>query len=376
MVSRTTCICARMRALEFGAQRTLSMASLLALRSSFWRFLYICLVFALCSLPNVSSQEAVQFRSCYNADGSPSRCVPQEVPYSLGRPVSVNSTCGNPPSTFCQRVSYLSLFNVQLNCSRVCNASNPALSHPPGALVDFDLEGDTSWQSQTLDINDDVAIAIPLGALVEIELIVINFVSFVPESFYIEKSTDGGITFEPLHYFSLSCLSTYGLTPDGIPPPTDEAQPLCTTPLNSSPVPQLLSFVPTAVRPSANDSVPGVSESVYQLSTATDIRVVLDRQYVVVNQPPSDPEYRDSYYYAISGITVGGTLQCYGHAMSTVMMDGQEVCVCLHNTTGNYCQQCREFYQDAPWQRHMGSDSFIECRSKCMYVCTYSVCVC
>ena len=353
-----------MPSLGIGAKRTsYSMASELALgRSSLQKFSFVLLFFILCTLCPANSQETSQFRSCYTETGSPSRCVPRENAYSLGRPVTANNTCGNPPSTFCERVSFLSLFDIQLNCSRVCNASNPALSHPASALVDFDLGGNTFWQSRTVDIEEDVVINIPLGLLVEIELVTVNFSSFAPESFYIEKSTDGGVTFEPYHYFSLSCMSTYGLTPDGVPTLANEGQPLCTS--LTSPRPQLLSFVPAALRPSANDSIPGFSESVYQFLTATDLRVVLDRQYLVQNHPPSDPQFRDSYYYAIPGITVTGALQCHGHANSTVTSDNdQVVCQCTHNTTGDNCEQCRDFHHDVPWQRHLGSGQFVECKS-------------
>lgn len=340
----------------------------LAPRSPGWVAVVLCLLLHQASV--ASCQELGPFRDCY--DGStPTRCEPEGSPVSLGQPVTVNSTCGTPQNTFCERTNFLSLQNIELDCTQVCDASDPAFSHPPRYIVDFDLTGNslTSWISEVLPIEQDVVIDIPFSDLVEIELINIRFSSFKAESLYIERSTDFGQSYQTYHYFSMSCESTYGVTPDVIAPLSNEQQPLCSS--FSDPRPGLLSFVPTSLRPSANDSFLGVSEAVYQFLTATDIRIVLDQQYVVAGMPPDDPQFASSYYYGISDVTVVASRQCFGHAsMLNLTLSGQSVCDCRHGTTGDHCERCMDFYQDVPWQRHLASEPF-QCQSE--YNCSCPV---
>ena len=336
-----------------------------------WVALVVCVLVHQASL--VNSQELGPFRECY--DGAiPTRCEPDGTPVSLGQPVTTNSTCGTPPNTFCERTNFLILSNIQLDC-QTCDASDPILRHPPEFIVDFDLTGNslTSWISEVLPTEDDVVIDIPFGDLVEIELVNVRFSSFKAESFYIERSVDFGQSYQTYHYFSMSCQNTYGVNPDVIAPVSNEQQPLCTS--FSDPRPGLLSFVPTSLRPSANDSQLGVSEAVYQFLTATNIRIVLDRQYIVAGMPPDDPQFASSYYYGISDVTVIASRQCFGHAsMLSPSINGESVCNCQHGTAGDHCERCLDFYQDVPWQRHIASEPF-ECRSKyCVTTCTVGCC--
>ena len=335
----------------------------LAPRSTGLVALVVCLLLHQAS--TVSCQELGPFRECY--DGSiPTRCEPEGGPVSLGQPVTINSTCGAPPNTFCKRTNFLSLQNIQLDCTQECNASDPSLSHPPRYIVDFDRDPTgtslTSWISEVLPTEQDVVIDIPFSDLVEIELVNIRFSSFKAESLYIERSTDFGQSYQTYHYFSMSCESTYGVTPDVIAPVSNEQQPLCSS--FSDPRPGLLSFLPTSLRPSANDSVLGVSEEVYQFLTATNIRVVLDQQYIVAGMPPDDPQFAGSYYYGISDVTVIASRQCFGHASTlNLTLSGESVCSCQHGTAGDHCDRCMDFYQDVPWQRHRASEPF-QCQSE------------
>ena len=343
----------------------------LAPRPSGWAAaLVLCLLLHQASM--VSCQELGPFRECYEAS-TPTRCQPEGGPVSMGRPVTTNSTCGTPQNTFCVRTNFLSLQNIQLDCTQVCNASDPDLSHPPRYIVDFDLTGSSTWISDVLPTEQDIVIDIPFSDHVEIELINIDFSSFKAESLYIERSTDFGQSYQTYHYFSMSCESTYGVTPDVIAPASNEQQPLCTS--FRDPRPGVLSFIPTSLRPSANDSLLGVSEEVYQFLTATNIRIVLDQQYVVAGMPPDDPEFAGSYYYGIADITVIASRQCFGHASTlNLTFSGESVCSCRHNTAGDHCERCLDFYQDVPWQRHLASEPF-ECKSECQCIAVPMYCI-
>ena len=322
--------------------------------SSFPKY-FVLLLICFQLVPAGESQELGPFRDCY-VNGQSRRCTPQGVDEAQGAPVAANSTCGTPPNTFCRRINFASLLLAEVDCSGVCDAANASLSHPPRYLVDFDLGSPTSWQSENLSIERDVLITLPLGDLYEIELVNIEFDSFKAESLYIEKSEDGGASFVPFHYFSSSCEDTYGIPANTLASVDDEKAPLCT--FIENPRPGVLSFLPTSLRPSANDSIAGVSEDVYQFQTATDLRFILDRQYSQEGLP------EESYFYAIRTINVVASLQCYGHAEGLIQGEGGgAVCDCMHNTTGDHCELCKDFYQDVPWSRHLGDESF-DCKSE------------
>ena len=322
-------------------------------------FALVLLILGNTGLPS-QSQEAA---NCYDANGQPTRCEPLEQSFSLGQLPRVNSTCGTPPNSFCFRT--VNLATVSSNCTGVCDASDPSNAHPPNLMTDND---ESWWQSQnSLDPQTSVMIELSLGTTVEISSIALVFVSLQPSAFYIEKSTDEGITYQPFHYFGTSCSEQYMIDADAILVFDNETAALC-QPISTPPEPGLIRFAPTARRPSANDSIPGFSENLYSFLTASDIRIILDEHFVIGNLDADDP----GYYYAIEDLNVIGSCQCHGHA-STCAIDsqtGQYQCACQHNTTGTFCERCRDFYQDVPWQRADGNEPF-ECKCKTNMLCVY-----
>lgn len=314
------------------------------------------LLVGLCSISHLV-QPQLELQACYNARGEPTRCEPPQQSFSFEKQPSANSTCGIPPSPFCVR--NIRFGRISSQCTGICDAQDPLNSHPPQYLTDF-LQVNTWWQSEnSLDTQNAVFIDVPLGTMVEISLVTFQFQSLIPSSFQILKSTDYGQTYTDLHYFATSCSNNFGISEDQILSVDNETVILCQA-ISTPPLPGQISFFTVLDRPSANDSVPGFSDGLYNFMTATNIRVVLLEHYVIPNLAPDDL----GYYYAIRDLNVVGSCQCHGHAsecrvdFSTV---GEYTCMCQHNTTGRLCERCSDFYQDVPWQRATGATVF-ECR--------------
>ena len=304
------------------------------------------------------AQAQVQFSNCYDAQGQPTRCQPVQKSFSLENTPITNSTCGSPPGSFCIRT--VSLGQIGSDCTGVCDASDEANAHPPEHMTDF-LQLNTWWQSENSQETQNVVIVdISLLTMVEINLIVFNFQSLIPANFRILKSTDYGATYTDFHYFATSCLQQYSIPDNQILSLENETSVLCQT-VNSPPLPGQISFFTVLDRPSSNDSTPGFSDALYDFMTATDIRVVLVEHYDIPNLPDDDL----GFYYAIRDMTVLGSCQCHGHASECRISyeTGQYACQCQHNTTGSFCERCSDFYQDVPWERATGSNTF-ECQRK------------
>lgn len=319
--------------------------------------LFLCLVAGFCCINGEDVLPSTSF--CYDGHGRPTRCEPPRNSFSLDITPQVNSTCGDPPSGFCfRRVDQLRQ-TISSDCSGMCNASDPQLSHPPELMSDFLLNERSWWQSENrVDPQQVVRIDVPLGTMVEVSVVAFNFISPLPRSFYILKSNDFGETYSPFHYFSSSCLSTYRINPDQILNQDNETSILCQT-IPYLPRQNQISFFPVLGRPSNNDSTPGLSEELYNFITATNITVILVENFPI-NNPPADDF---GYYYAIEDLSVIGSCQCHGHASSCIRdpVSGSYHCECEHNTTGVFCERCADLYQDIPWQRADGNGYF-ECQ--------------
>ena len=321
----------------------------------------LCSLFLFATLLTLSRSQNDDFRHCYDGTGVPLRCEPAARSFSFGRPPQVNSTCGDPPELFCEVTSSLGQFDN--TCGFVCNASDPANAHPPSLMTDFYPQTTpTWWQSRNgIYSPETVVLNFTLDALVQVQAIVFQFQSLKPHSFYILKSVDNGQTYQPYHYFSKDCLSRYMISHEVDLTVDNETEVLCQVILN--PAPGQISFVPTVDRPSANDSIPGLSDALYQFITATDIVVVLDGHAI------QDGLDNSSYHYAIRDINVIGKCACNGHA-SDCRSNSALACVCEHNTTGSSCDRCKDTHNDVPWKITNGDGPF-ECKGKIYIIVTH-----
>ena len=308
--------------------------------------------FCISVLFGLSRSQEEEFLQCYDGSGNPLRCEPPARSFSLGRTPDVNSTCGDPPESFCETSVILN--QLSNTCGFVCNASDPANAHPPELMTDFFPHMTPTWWQSKNGIHrpNTVEIRISLGVRVQLQAVVFYFRSPIPDSFYILKSTDFGNASEPYHYFSRDCLGRYMINPDAGVTVDNETDVLCQNII--SPAPGQIGFVPTLDRPSANDSIPGLSNALYQFISATNIAIVLDGHHVVEGLDNS------SYHYAIRDINVVGKCDCNGHA-SACRSNSALACVCEHNTTGANCERCKDTHNDLPWQITNGDGPF-ECK--------------
>lgn len=298
-------------------------------------------------------QEEVSLQFCYDSNDVAQRCEPSVDTFSFKKVPTltpIDSTCGNPPEDFCM-LTYIDEDTISKMCGFVCDSSSPENSHEPEKMTDFS-DGTTWWQSRSGIQN--ISIQIDLGTEVQVKSILITFKSIIPDAFYILRSTDNGNSFEPYNYFASDCMK-YGINPNVELVAETETQILCQT--LDDPTPDVVTFVPILNRPSANDSTPGFSKSLYSFMTLTSVQVVLNghRQFDSLNE--------SDYYYAIEDLSVVGSCHCNGHASTCNEVSGEYICKCEHNTAGSRCERCKDLFNDLEWDIAIGNPAF-ECKSK------------
>ena len=280
--------------------------------------------------------------SCYDSRGQPVACSPPKIDNILnGNTPVATSTCGEGAmERTCQRGG--------LHCS-VCGDGDSSL-HPPEHITDSDPL--TYWLSPPYSslINGsggmNVNISFNLNKTFIIDEIKLLFYSPRPHSFSLHVSSDFGDTYNPLRYYSLSCLDTYGVEEER----GEREGARCTS--NG-----------VGLIPLAGGMVVYRSESL-PLSV-TNIQIRLHKLVLLPDIETWNQLVLDSYYYALSSVEISGYCDCNGHA-SSCMKDPNEYynCNCQHNTTGIDCQTCLPSRNDLPWQPATNENTVIECRSK------------
>ncbi|XP_030006066.1 laminin subunit gamma-1-like [Sphaeramia orbicularis] len=298
--------------------------------------------------------------SCYDEEGTPSRCMPKFENIAFNRTVVVSNVCGITPEEYCMQTG-------STRSCHICDMSDPERSHNASLLTDFHRNEDpTWWQSQSLfygiQYPNSVNLTLHLGKAFEITYIRLKFYTIRPQSFAIYKRTEEDGPWLPYQYYSASCKETYGKDARGyIRPGDDERTAVCTddfsdiSPLTGGNV----AYSTLEGRPSAYNF--DQSLVLQEWVTATDLLISLDRLNTFGDEVFRDAKVLRSYFYAISDFSVGGRCKCNGHASECV--DGEHgalVCACQHNTVGADCQRCHPFYQDRPWARATG-DSANQC---------------
>lgn len=154
---------------------------------------------------------------------------------------------------------------------------------------------------------NSVNLTLHLGKAYEINYVQIKFYSPRPESFAIYKKTSGSSSdWQPYQYYSASCERTYHKERNEVVYYHNEAIARCTdefsdiAPMSGASV----VFGTLEDRPSAYNFENSVELN--EWVTATDIRITLNRLNTFGDEVFNDPLVLKSYYYAISGIAVGG----------------------------------------------------------------------
>ncbi|KAG9470480.1 hypothetical protein GDO78_017668 [Eleutherodactylus coqui] len=301
---------------------------------------------------NMFSIQTPQPDPCYDENGNPRRCIPDFVNSAFGKEVKVSSTCGKNPSRYC--VVTEKGEDRFRNC-HFCNASDPKKAHPPSFLTDLNNPHNlTCWQSENyIQYPHNVTLTLSLGKKFEVTYVSLQFCSPRPESMAIFKSMDYGKSWVPFQFYSTQCKKMYNKPNKAVITKQNEQEAICTDshtdmhPLSGG----LIAFSTLDGRPSAHDfdNSPVLQDWV----TATDIKVVFSRLHTFGDENEDDSELaRDSYFYAVSDLQVGGRCKCNGHASRCVKdRDDNLVCDCKHNTAGPECDRCKPFHYDRPWQR-------------------------
>lgn len=140
---------------------------------------------------------AVQIVSCQDACSS-GPCYPSPTDIAGNFNVTANSTCGDPPETFC----------VNLNCSNVCNANSDGLKHPP-SFVNDDINANTFWKSKNYEYP--VVLQLDIGRTFMLYQSTVTFYHELPAAMYFLKSNDSGLTYRPITYFATNCTKYFNL---------------------------------------------------------------------------------------------------------------------------------------------------------------------
>ncbi|XP_007886705.1 netrin-1a isoform X2 [Callorhinchus milii] len=289
---------------------------------------------------------------CYDETGNPRRCIPDFVNSAFGKEVRVSSTCGKPPSRYCVVAEK---GDQRSRTCHVCDSTDPKKGRPPAFLTDLNNPHNlTCWQSESYpQAPQNVTLTLSLGKKFEVTYVSLQFCSPRPESMVIYKSMDYGKAWVPFQFYSTQCRKMFGKANKAPITKQNEQEAICTDshtdmhPLTGG----LIAFSTLDGRPSAHDfdNSPVLQDWV----TATDIKVVFSRLHTFGDENEDDPELaRESYYYAVSDLQVGGRCKCNGHASRCIRdRDGHLVCDCKHHTAGPECDRCKPFHYDRPWQR-------------------------
>lgn len=289
---------------------------------------------------------------CYDENGNPRRCIPDFVNSAFGKDVRVSSTCGSPAARYCVVAEK---GDERTRECHTCDAADPKKSRPPAYLTDLNNPHNlTCWQSENYaQYPQNVTLTLSLEKKFEVTYVSLQFCSPRPESMAIYKSMDYGKTWMPFQFYSTQCKKMYNRQNKAAITKQNEQEAICTDshtdmhPLTGG----LIAFSTLDGRPSAHDfdNSPVLQDWV----TATDIKIIFSRLHTFGDENEDDSELaRDSYFYAVSDLQVGGRCKCNGHASKCVKdREGHLVCECKHHTAGPECDRCKPFHYDRPWQR-------------------------
>ncbi|XP_048414995.1 netrin-G2-like isoform X19 [Stegostoma tigrinum] len=270
-------------------------------------------------------------------------------------------TCGNPPERFC------ALGNPYM-CFSECDASNPDLAHPPKLMFDQENNGPvTYWQSVTWSKYPEPLLAnITLSWNKSIQLtenIVITFEAGRPTTMILEKSLNYGRTWQPYQYYAEDCMEAFRMEAKNVRDlsPVTALQIICTEDyskwvgfeneknLHFEVKERFAIFAGPLLRNmEALYKRMDINKGLRDFFTLTDLRIRLIKP--ATGGTFVQRKYLNKYFYAISNVEIVGRCKCNMHANSCYFKDGNLMCECEHNTTGQDCGKCRKNYKAKSWR--------------------------
>ncbi|XP_043576283.1 netrin-G2-like isoform X8 [Chiloscyllium plagiosum] len=270
-------------------------------------------------------------------------------------------TCGNPPERFC------ALGNPYM-CFSECDSSNPDLAHPPKLMFDQENNGPvTYWQSVTWSKYPEPLLAnITLSWNKSIQLtenIVITFEAGRPTTMILEKSLNYGRTWQPYQYYAEDCMEAFRMEAKNVRDlsPVTALQVICTEDyskwvgfeneknLHFEVKERFAIFAGTLLQNmEALYKRMDINKGLRDFFTLTDLRIRLIKP--ATGGTFVQRKYLNTYFYAISNVEIMGRCKCNMHANSCHFKDGNLMCECEHNTTGQDCGKCRKNYKAKSWR--------------------------
>ncbi|XP_066523971.1 laminin subunit beta-4 [Hoplias malabaricus] len=307
-------------------------------------------------------------------------CHPSLGDLMVGRAaqLSASSTCGlNGPQNYCI-LGYLENEQKCFSCDsrRPYNHYNNRYSHQiENAITTFEPERKMRWWQSENGVQR-VSIQLDLETVFQFSHLVLTFKSFRPAAMLVERSKDFGRTWKVFRYFAADCANDFPGVSRGQAESIDDL--ICDS-RYSGPEPSTDGeVVLKALDPNFNIDDP-YDPTIQELITMTNLRVNFTRLFTLgdnlLGRRRRHPE--DKYYYALYEMVVRGSCFCYGHASQCMpmyssrgdvysepgMVHGR--CVCQHNTAGDNCEKCQDFYNDAPWRPAGHSDPHVCKKCNC-----------
>ncbi|XP_067825889.1 netrin-G2-like isoform X2 [Heptranchias perlo] len=270
-------------------------------------------------------------------------------------------TCGDPPERFC------ALGNPYM-CFSECDASNTDLAHPPKLMFDQEDNGPvTYWQSVTWRKYPEPLLAnITLSWNKSIQLtenIVITFEAGRPTTMILEKSLNYGRTWQPYQYYAEDCMEAFRMEAKNVRDlsPVTALQIICTEDYSkwvgfenekNLHFEVRERFAIFAGSPLQNMEAlykrMDINKGLRDFFTLTDLRIRLIKP--ATGGTFVQRKYLNKYFYAISNVEVMGRCKCNMHANSCHFKEGNLMCECEHNTTGQDCGKCKKNYKAKSWR--------------------------
>nr|VZH99079.1 unnamed protein product [Spirometra erinaceieuropaei] len=234
--------------------------------------------------------------------------------------------------------------------------TNPNSHRIKNVISRVPSDPDRWWQSENAVHN--VSIVLNLETQFQFISTIMRFKTFRPAAMYLERSDNFGQTWKPYAYFSNNCPRDF---PDIPERPRRTLNDVTCTNVYSQLTPSEGGVVAFMAAPSEmHANLPLYSEERQNLSAITNLRMTFTRLNTLGDMELDDSSaIKRKYYYAMYEWNVWGRCSCFGHATrcrpkSPHELENMEkvygVCECTHNTAGDNCERCADFYQNKPWR--------------------------
>ncbi|KAI5627047.1 laminin subunit beta-4 precursor, partial [Silurus asotus] len=309
-----------------------------------------------------------------------SSCHPTLGDLMVGRAaqLSASSTCGlKRPQNYCI-LGYLEDEQKCFTCdsrSPYNRYNNPTSHQIENIITTFEQERKIKWWQSENGVHH-VSIQLDLETMFQFSHLVMTFKSFRPAAMLVERSKDFGHTWKVYRYFSDDCVTNFPGISEGPAETIDDL--ICDNRYSGAEPSTDGEVVLKALDPNFDIENP-FDPAIQELITMTNLRVNFTRLLTLgddlLGRKRRHPQ--EKYYYALYDMVVRGSCFCNGHASQCMpvhntrgdtlnepgMVHGR--CVCQHNTMGNNCEKCQDFYNDSPWRPAGSTDPHVCKRCNC-----------